>query len=368
MTTPSLLAVNSGSSSLKYALFTREAEPAALQKGTLPADARESAAASLLHHLADDIDRHPLAGIGHRLVHGGPAYHEPVMITPQVLMALKALIPFAPNHLPDEIALIEALARQRPDTPQFACFDTGFHHDLPDVSRRLPIPASFAARGVRRYGFHGLSYAYLARELRRLAGDTVANGKVILAHLGNGSSLAALHGGRSMDTTMGFTPIGGVVMSTRAGDLDPGVVTHLARTTGMGADDLERLLSHQSGLHGISDGIADMRDLLASEPGAPACRLAVSIYCYEIRKRIGSYAAALGGIDTLVFSGGIGEHAAVVRERICTGLEFLGLTVDPGRNAAHAAVISTPNARATIRVMPTNEELMIALAGHALLG
>ncbi len=364
---PSVLAVNSGSSTIKFGLFTLEAQPTALCRDTMRAESRNTAAEDLLRAIATPAAQHPLAGIGHRIVHGGPDYHEPVLITPEVLGALDRLIPFAPNHLPDEIAFIKALASSQPGIPQFACFDTGFHHDLPDVSRRLPIPASFADAGVRRYGFHGLSYSFLARELHRIAGPAAASGKVVLAHLGNGSSLAALADGRSIDTTMGFTPIGGIVMSTRTGDMDPGVVTHMARTAGLDADALEKVLSHDSGLAAVSNGVSDMRDLLAREEADPACRLAVAMYCYEIKKRIGAYAAALGGLDTLVFSGGIGEHSAPVRARICHGLEFLGVAIDHGRNTANLDVISPHGARVAVRVIPTDEEIVIARAGFRLL-
>jgi acetate kinase len=375
VTAPTVLAVNSGSSSIKYAVFTLESDPKQLSRGTVDANARENAAAELLRRVEAESGGRSIGGIGHRVVHGGPRYFDPLTITPGVIADLKQLVPFAPNHLPDEIALIEALERLQPSVPQFACFDTGFHKDLPEVSRRLPIPAAFDAAGIRRYGFHGLSYAFLVSELDRVrqSGDEsgqllAGRGKrVVIAHLGNGSSLAAVADGVCIDTSMGFTPIGGIVMSTRTGDLDPGVVTHLARTTGRSPDELEDLLTHQSGLAGISGGISDMRELLEREPESPSCRLAISIYCYEIRKRIGSYAAALGGLDTLVFSGGIGEHAPPVRERICGGLEFLGIALDEDRNGANEPIISRAGARVVVRVIPTNEEIVIARAGVTLL-
>jgi acetate kinase len=308
--------------------------------------------------------------VGHRLVHGGPTYREPQPITAALLGTLRQLIPFAPNHLPDEIALIEAVVRQRPDIPQVACFDTAFHADLPEVARRLPIPQVYDAQGIRRYGFHGLSYAFLVEELARLDGNDAATGRVILAHLGNGSSLAAVRNGRSVDTTMGFTPIGGVAMSTRSGDLDPGVVTGIARRDGLSPDEVEGLLSHRAGLLGISGVTGDMRVLLDREPHDPACRLAISAYAYSIRKAIGALCAALGGIDTLVFSGGIGEHAPAIRARICEGLGFLGINLDEERNGTNAPAISTSGAGVTgvvVRVIPTDEELMIARAAYALL-
>jgi acetate kinase len=364
----SVLAVNSGSSSIKYALFTFEAEPSELTRGTLETRARERAASDLISRVSSDLPQRPLAGIGHRIVHGGPDHFEPARITPELLRSLECLVPFAPNHLPDEIALIQALFFTSADVPQFACFDTGFHRDLPDVARRLAIPEALTSAGVRRYGFHGLSYAFLLRELQRTAGDRAARGRVVLAHLGSGSSLAAVKDGKPVDTTMGLTPLGGVVMSTRPGDLDPGILIHILRTTGMTTDQLEDMLSDASGLRGISNRTADMRELLANEASDPECRLAVSIYCYEIRKRIGAYAAALGGLDTLVFAGGIGEHSPDIRARICDGLEFLGVRLDERKNASHAPVISSSDDPVAVRVIPTDEEKMIAYAAHTLLG
>jgi acetate kinase len=363
----SLLAVNSGSSSVKFALFTAEPRPSQLGRGTIDATPRHTLAERRTARVQPDLLERPLAAIGHRIVHGGPDHFDPQIVTSATIEALRQLVPFAPNHLPDEIALLEASARLRPDVPQIVCFDTAFHRNLPNVARRLPIPESYDAAGIRRYGFHGLSYTFLTEELGRIAGPRAAEGKVVMAHLGNGSSLAALHGGNCIDTSMGFTPIGGVVMSTRSGDIDPGVVTHILRTTGLAADEIEDILSRRSGLAGISHGSGDMRELLARESEDPACRLAVSIYCYEIRKRVGSYAAALGGIETLVFSGGIGEHAPSVRSRISERLAFLGVEIDEPRNAASAPVISTAASAVTVRVIPTNEEIVIARSAYRLL-
>jgi acetate kinase len=325
---------------------------------------RDAVAGQLMERLAPALGARPLEAIGHRLVHGGPDYVEPQVVTRALLDALRRLVAFAPNHLPDEIALIESLETRHPNLLQVACFDTAFHGGLPDVARRLPIPAAYDAAGLRRYGFHGLSYSFLLQELRRAAGRNAADGKVVMAHLGNGSSLAAVTAGQCIDTSMGFTPIGGVVMSTRTGDLDPGVVTYLARTAGLNADALEDLLSHRCGLLGVSGVSGDMRELLAREAVEPASKLAVAMYCYEIKKQIGSYSAALGGIDSLIFSGGIGEHAAVIRSRICSGLEFLGIALDESLNQTNAPVISDPLRRAgvTVRVIPTDEEMMIARA------
>ncbi|HEV3214498.1 MAG TPA: acetate/propionate family kinase [Vicinamibacterales bacterium] len=363
----SVLAINGGSSSVKFALFTLAPEPLALRRGTIDEAPGATTVDQVLERVGDRLGTHPLAGVGHRIVHGGPNLFDPQLVTDDVLATLRQLVPFAPNHLPDEIQLIEAVRRLQPGVPQLVCFDTAFHRDLPDVARRLPIARAYDAQGVRRYGFHGLSYTFLLHELRRRTGSLQAGGKVVLMHLGNGSSLAAVRQGRCIDTSMGLTPIGGVVMSTRSGDLDPGVVTYIARAGGFDADRLEDELSHRSGLEGVSGGVHDMRELLAREAGDEACRLAVSIYCYEIVKRTGAYAAALGGLDALVFSGGIGEHAPIVRATICTGLEFLGTDIDERLNAGNAPMISTPTSRVAVHVIPTDEEVVIAEAAHQLL-
>lgn len=362
-----MLAINAGSSSLKSALFTFEAESRPIVRETF-----DGAVSSCIPRLLGWIDQQTrqvsLAAIGHRIVHGGSEYDRPQRLTPTVLETLGRLIPFAPNHLPDEIGLVETLERHLSSAvPQIACFDTAFHRDLPEIARRLPIPGTYAAQGVRRYGFHGLSYAFLLEELERLAGRAAAAGRLILAHLGNGSSLAAVRDRKSVETTMAFTPIGGVVMSTRSGDLDPGVVTYLARREQWSADEVEDLLSHHAGLLGISGTSGDMRTLLAGEAHDPACRLAVDTYAYGIKKAIGALAAALGGADTLVFSGGIGEHAPAIRARVCDGLAFLGVQLDPARNDVNAPIVSSSASDVTVRVIPTNEELMIARAAYRLL-
>lgn len=362
----SVLAVNSGSSSLKFALFSVGPEPALMRRGSLEIPEPTTAIEELLKEVAADLQASPLAAVGHRIVHGGPDLRAPQMVSDALLEILKGLIQFAPNHLPDEIALIESVRRLLPDVPQVVCFDTAFHGGLPDAARELAIPRAYVEQGVRRYGFHGLSYTFLIDALHR---RTVPTGqdRVILAHLGSGSSLAAVRNGRSIDTSMGFTPIGGVVMGTRSGDLDPGVVTFIGRVSGLTADQVEHELSHRSGLLGVSGRSADMRELLAHEADDEACRLAVSVYCYEIKKRIGAYAAALSGLDHLVFSGGIGEHAPVVRARICAGLQFLGIDLDLPRNDANAPLISKPGARVGVHVIPSDEEAVIAQAVSRLL-
>jgi acetate kinase len=366
----SVLAVNSGSSSIKFALFSLGPEPKPLHRGSLDAPERTTAIEQLLERVAADVKVFPIAAVGHRIVHGGPDLRAPEVVTGALIETLKGLILFAPNHLPDEIALIEAVRRLLPDVPQVVCFDTAFHGDLPDEARELAIPRTYADEGVRRYGFHGLSYTFLIDELGRRTASSNAKKtaqRVVLAHLGNGSSLAAVRGGRSIDTSMGFTPIGGVVMGTRSGDLDPGVVTFIARASGLDPDRVEHELSHRSGLLAVSGRSADMRELIAHEADDGRCRLAVSIYCYEIKKRIGAYAAALGGLDHLVFSGGIGEHSPVVRARICDDLEFLGIELDQPRNAVNAPLISASAGRVGVHVIPSDEEAVIAQAVGRLL-
>jgi acetate kinase len=361
-----LLAVNGGSSSVKCALFSWDEHPQPLDRGVL-----ESTGAGCVPALLAWIDAHTarsaLVAIGHRIVHGGPQYTGPREISGQVRDELRRLVPFAPNHLPEEMAIIDALADHAPGIPQVACFDTAFHQQMPEVAQRLPIPASYHRRGVRRYGFHGLSYTYLMEELSRVAGSDAAQGRIVLAHLGNGSSLAAIRDGSSVDTTMALTPIGGVVMSTRSGDLDPGVVTYIGRTEGLRADQVDEILSARSGLLGLSETTGDMQQLLAREDDDALARHAVQAYVYSVVKAIGGFAAVLGGLDTLVFSGGIGEHASAVRARICAALTFLGVVLDPAANDSHRGVISQDASRVTVRVIPTNEELMIARATYRVL-
>jgi acetate kinase len=301
-----------------------------------------------------------LTAVGHRVVHGGPKYSKPQIITAEMLEDLHRLSPFDPEHLPEEILLTEAFHRRFPDLPQVACFDTAFHHDLPRVARLLPIPRRYEAQGVRRYGFHGLSYEFLMGELSRLAGSEAAQGRVILAHLGNGASLAAVHHGKSVDTSMSFTPTAGVPMSTRSGDLDPGLVWYLARTEGLDAKRFNEMVNFQSGLLGVSETSSDMRDLLEHESGDVRAAEAVALFCYQVKKWIGAFAAALGGLDTLVFAGGIGENAPPVRTRICDGLGFLGIELQEKRNVANEGVISAATSRVGVRVIRTDEEQMIA--------
>ncbi|RYD66828.1 MAG: acetate/propionate family kinase, partial [Verrucomicrobiaceae bacterium] len=287
-------------------------------------------------------------------------YSEPQRITAEMVEVLRELSLFDPEHLPEEILLTEAFCRRFPEIPQVACFDTAFHHDLPRVARILPIPRKYEAQGVRRYGFHGLSYEYLMGELARVAGAEAAEGRVVLAHLGNGASLAAVRAGKPVDTSMSFTPTGGLPMSTRSGDLDPGLHWYLSRTQGIEAKGFNEMVNFQSGLLGISESSSDMHDLLASETRDPRAAEAIAMFCYHVKKWIGAFAAALGGLDTLIFAGGIGENASPVRSRICDGLNFLGIELDEPRNSQSAPLISTDASRVSVRVIRTDEEVIIA--------
>ncbi len=353
-----ILTVNGGSSSVKFALFDTGDPPHRIHSGAVERIDPQVVATDWLDALERSLHLDGVVAVGHRVVHGGPKQFDPQPVTADLLADLRAAIPFAPAHLPDAIQLMETVAHRLPGVPQIACFDTAFHRDLPAVARRLPIPRDYADAGLRRYGFHGLSYAYLMEECERLAGPETARGRVILAHLGSGASMAAVRAGQCIDTTMGLTPAGGLVMGTRTGDLDPGVLIHLARTEGLSTDRLEELVTRRSGLLGVSGTSSDMRHLLAARVTDPRAAEAVELFCYQIRKCVGSYAAALGGLDTLVFSGGIGEHAPDVRTRVCDGLGFLGIKLDPAANAGNAPIISV--GAVVVRVIPTDEEFMIA--------
>ncbi len=346
-----ILTVNGGSSSIKFALFELGERPRRIHSGTVDRANTD---------WIDSLDLSGLVAVGHRIVHGGPTHFDPQWVTPALLADLRLAMPLDPNHLPAEIELIETIAQRLPGVRQVVCFDTAFHRDLPNVAKLLPIPRQYADAGLRRYGFHGLSYTYLLCELERLAGRVIANGRVVFAHLGSGASMAAVRGGKCIDTTMGFTPAGGLMMGTRTGDIDPGVLVYLTRTEGLTADQIDDLVNRRSGLLGVSGKSADMRDLLAKQATDPHAAEAVELFCYQARKCIGAYAAALGGLDAIVFSGGVGEHSPEVRERICDGLAFLGVKLDTVANTANATVIS--NSRVTVRVIPTDEEIIIACA------
>ncbi|MGC2458868.1 MAG: acetate/propionate family kinase [Gallionellaceae bacterium] len=382
---PRILTVNGGSSSIKFALFEadgalrrivdggieRIGQPQATlrAKGVNPEDNfsrlvtapdHTVAVGALMDWIEERSGRDALTAMGHRVVHGGAKYYKPQRITAEMIEELHRLSPFDPEHLPEEILLTEAFHRRFPGLPQVACFDTAFHHDLPRVAQQLPIPRRYEALGVRRYGFHGLSYAFLMEELARLGDPAAMNGRVILAHLGNGASLAAVRDGKPVDTSMGFTPAAGVPMSTRSGDIDPGLVWYLARTENMSAQQFNEMVNSQSGLLGMSETSSDMRDLLDREMQDVRAAEAVALFCYQVKKWIGSFAAALGGLDTLVFAGGIGENAPIIRARICQDLEFLGIVLEAKQNASNEGVISPAASRVAVRVIHADEEQMIA--------
>ncbi len=308
-----------------------------------------------------------LAAAGHRLVHGGPRYREPQRITPEFLSEMEQLVPLDPDHMPAAIRGIQFIAKKFPELPQVACFDTAFHSSLPKVARMYALPRRFYEQSIFRYGFHGLSYEYILGELRALDGE-LAGGRIIIAHLGSGASMVAIKDGKSIDTSMGFTPLEGLVMSTRSGDVDPGLLLYLLAQEKMSSKEVNTLLNKESGLAGVSGTSADMRDLLGKVSHDARAADAVELFCYRAKKYLGAYAAVLGGLDVLVFTGGIGEHAPTVRERICSGLEFLGICLDPSRNEAHAPLISSSDSRVSVRVIQTDEDRMIVRHVIAVLG
>jgi len=379
-----ILTINGGSSSIKFALYQVE-EP--LKRGlhgkvdriglsgtnltfnaptkkqpesrNLAAADHKSAANSLIDWLEKQNHFASVKAVGHRVVHG-MKHTESEIVTKKLLDELRRISPNDPDHLPREIELIETFRQRYPKLSQVACFDTAFHQTMPRVAKLLPIPRRFDAKGIQRYGFHGLSYAYLMEELARLGDPAASKGRVILAHLGNGASMAAVRDGKSIDTSMCFTPTAGLVMSTRSGNLDPGLAPYLARTEQMTTSQFYKMVNHESGLLGVSETSSDMRDLLEHEKKDVRAAEAVALFCYQAKKWIGSFAAALGGLDTLVFAGGIGENAPLVRARICERLDFLGVEINKARNMEGAGVISTDASRVTVRVIRTDEELMIA--------
>ena len=389
----SILTINGGSSSIKFALFALEGGLHMTQCGrierigsadsslvlsdgsgstvatrSLGAIARAGAAELLIDWLQQGEAHAHLLAIGHRVVHGGPNFHTPLAMSEEVIDELRRLTPLDPQHMPQELFLSEAFHRRFPQLPQIACFDTAFHHDLPLLAQLLPIPRRYAAQGVRRYGFHGLSYEYLMSEIMRIDGAEVAGGRIILAHLGSGASLVAMRAGKPVDTSMGFTPTAGVPMGTRSGDLDPGLGGYLARTEGMDAHQFNELVNFKSGLLGVSETSGDMRELLACQAVDSRAAEAIGLFCYQVTKCIGAYAAALGGLDMLVFSGGIGEQASQLRSQICADLGFLGVTLDARKNLDNAALVSEAAAAVRVRVLRTNEELVIARSVSAVLG
>jgi acetate kinase len=388
---PSVLTLNGGSSSIRFAIFEQASPRRRLQgkmerigsaDATLTIDRGEcaeptrikvelTAPATAAEYLVDWLESQPLfesiGGVGHRVVHG-MLRAAPELVSAELLQELRKMIPFDPEHLPRELELIESLRRRRPELRQVVCFDTAFHRTMPRVATLLPIPRRYAAKGIQRYGFHGLSYQFLMQELARIGDPAAAQGRVILAHLGSGASLAAVRNGRCIDTSMGFTPASGLVMGTRSGDLDPGLMSYLAMTDGMTAERFQFMANHESGLLGISETSADVRDLLAHEASDVRAAEALALFCYQARKWIGSFAAALGGLDTLVFAGGIGENSAAVRRRICEGLNHLGIEIDESANERNAQCISPGTGAVRVRVIPTDEESVIAAASMRTLG
>lgn len=387
----SFLSINGGSSSIRFALYD-EGEPLRRlldgkidrvgQSGTnltftdstgKSQDSRAvdstypAAVAFLLDWLETEGVFASVKAVGHRIVHG-MMHSEPERVTPELLEELHRLTPFDPEHLPLEIELIEGMGKRHPTLSQVACFDTAFHRTLPRVASLLPIPRRYEVAGVRRYGFHGLSYEFLMEELARLGDPAATRGRVILAHLGNGASLAAVRDGKSIDTSMGFTPTSGLVMSSRSGDIDPGLVAYLARTEQMSATQFQDMVNRASGLLGVSETSSDLRELLTREYDDVRAAEAVALFCYQAKKWIGAFAAALGGLDTLVFAGGVGENAPVIRERICDDLGFLGIKLNAECNTKNAALISTDDSRVAVRVVRTDEELMIARSVKRVIG
>ena len=383
-TLSNVLTINGGSSSIKFALyrmnepltrilfgnidriglpdskltFTNENENK-IDTLIIKASNLRAAINVLIDWLEKKIDFSVLAGIGHRVVHG--MHHtSPEIITAELLDELHRMTPYDPDHLPAEIELMEVFRHRHPKLPQVACFDTAFHQTMPRVAKLLPIPRRFDEKGIQRYGFHGLSYSYLMEELARVAGPEAAQGRLILAHLGNGASLAAVKDGKSIDTSMGFTPASGIMMGSRPGDLDPGVAWYIIQSEHLTLRQFNHLINHESGLLGISETSSDMYDLLGLEKEDIRAAEAISLFCYQTRKWIGAFAAVLGGLDTLVFAGGIGENSPIVRSIICENLEFLGIELDEKRNKANAPIISTNTSKTVVRMIHTDEEWMIA--------
>jgi acetate kinase len=376
--------MNSGSSSLKFSLYeigpaeslvlagsveriglrggrfsVRDASGEFLAEEHPEVEDHDAAIKILLDWLKRNRPEHAIDAVGHRVVHGGPRFTEPHLITADLLRELDDLIRLAPEHLPHELRVIRAAQRHYPNVAQVACFDTSFHRRMPEVAQRYPLPRSLWYEGVRRYGFHGLSYEYIVGKLREEAG-AAAEGRLIIAHLGNGASMAAVRGGVGVETTMGLTPTGGLMMGTRSGDLDPGVLLYLLEEKGRSPATVDYLVNQRAGLVGVSESSSDMRDLLERESEDPHAAQAVELFCYQARKSLGALAAVLGGLETLVFTAGIGAGAPSIRERICQGLEFLGIRLDPDRNRAGQPVISRDQGPVTVRVMKTDEELVFA--------
>ncbi len=380
-----IIAFNTGSSSIKFALFEIGETEHLVFSGTLTkignrngtfsvmddhglslscesvaAESHDAACDYVLSWIRSQFEGRKPDAIGHRIVHGGPLYSTPQIVTSELIASLDTLSPYAPEHLPQAIDAVRHAARIFPGTLQVTCFDTSFHSTMPAVAKLYALPESIRKEGVQRYGFHGLSYEYILLELKRQLGAQAVEKRIILAHLGHGASMAAVKNGRSIETTMGFSPAGGLVMSTRTGDLDPGVILFLRQQNKMTPRAIKEMVNRQSGLLGVSGSTDDMRELLKAEEVDDSAKQAVELFCYQARKNIGALSIVLGGLDTLVFTGGIGEHSSVIRSRICTGIEFLGIRVDEKKNSTHSAIISPESGEVDIRIIKTNEELMIA--------
>ena len=355
-----LLSVNAGSSSLKVSVYDRDSLESPLDSLSLEEipptlDALRGAVEQVQQWL--DEKQITIEAIGHRVVHGGDRYSSAQRITPELLIYLETLTPLAPNHMPSVLAALRTFQHIYPQVEQVACFDTSFFHTIPEVAQVLPIPLSLQKdANIRRYGFHGLSYEGLLDSFRTHEGDIAAHGRVIMLHLGSGASIAALKNGAPVDMSMGFTPISGIMMSTRSGDIEPGVLTYLANEKGMSTDEISHLLSHESGLKGVSEMTSDMHALLDAQSENPKAALAVELFCSKIRKTIGAYAAVLGGVDSIIFSGGIGERSAEIRRRICSNFEFLGITIDEDRNQRSERLISSDQSSVGVHVILARED------------
>jgi len=380
-----ILCINCGTSSFKFALFrfdpkmemvcsgyvdkigsskshfmVRDQQGVILTREKIKYPDIEASVILLIKWLKVNSAKYVLKAIGHRIILGGMLYQEHQLVNKELVKSLKFLVPLAPNHLPDELKTLDLLTKAFPDVPHAACFDTVFHEDMPFYSRHFSIPHNLRKEGVVRYGFHGLSYEYILLKLKQIS-PLGASGKVIIAHLGNGSSITAVLKGKSIDTTMGLTPTGGLIMGTRSGDLDPGIALYLMKKKKMSIKGLDQLVNHQSGLKGISGISSDMHILLKKEKTKLRAQEAVTMFCYQVRKFIGALSAALEGVNCLVFTGGIGENASSIRARICNKLKFLGIEIDRNKNSCNKGIISTKKSAVTVRVLKTNEEYMIAL-------
>jgi acetate kinase len=387
-----ILTINSGSSSIKFSLYRIGRVETAVWSGSIKGIGRGSgvfyvkdsnggtviekylqlrdhsvALSEIIMWLQSSPAVKHFDSIGHRLVHGGNKFSQPHLITPDLMEVLDDLMPLAPDHLPHEINAIKLLKNSYPGVKQVACFDTAFHRNMPWVAQIYGLPGELQHQGVLRYGFHGLSYEYILEELRKEVGEESSKGRVVVAHLGNGASMVAVKGGKSMDTTMGFSPAGGLVMSTRSGDLDPGVILYLLKEKGLGFPAVNRMVNKEGGLLGVSGISSDVEDLLDAEAKNPHAAEAVELFCYQAKKFLGALTAVLGGLDTLIFTGGIGENAPSIRWQICENMKFLGIHLDSVRNDANEAIISHGRSPTTVRVMKTNEELMIARHTYKLL-